>query len=177
MSCHVCSADRTLQVPIAHPEMVDYDPALWSKVELDGLGGFTGVTPLRPYQPSHPAPPSDPTNAPIPSHNCTDRNPTSTSPTLSNPSHDSQGRAKFIGKLEDRDWYAADVAYAGGDMRKWAGVEYESPGGKGIGRMVKGLWDPRGWECLWVSAVDLLFFVRNSVRMAWMVSIRCGWCC
>jgi len=59
-------------------------------------------------------------------------------------------RFKAIGTVKPRDWYAVDVAYAGAEMRKWAGVEYESAGGKQVGKMVKGLWDPRGWECLWV---------------------------
>ena len=119
-------------MPIAHPELVDYDPDAWGRVEIEGLGGFTGVTPLRSFNP----PPTPP-------------------PTSSNPSHqvsalDSAGRAKFLGKLDQRDWYAADVAYAGKEMSEWAGVTYESRGGAEVGNMVKGLWDPRGWECLWV---------------------------
>lgn len=60
-------------------------------------------------------------------------------------------QTKLIGRLQERDWYAADVAYAGEEMRKWAGVTYESKGGQEVGKMVRGLWDPRGWECLWVS--------------------------
>ena len=36
-------------------------------------------------------------------------------------------------------------------MRKWAGVTYQSEGGEEVGRMVRALWDERGWECLWVS--------------------------
>jgi len=44
-----------------------------------------------------------------------------------------------------------DVDYSGGEKKKWAGREYEAKGGKEVGRMVKGLWDERGWECLWVS--------------------------
>ena len=120
------------QVPIAHPELVDYDQEKWSVVETDGIAGFTGVTPVRPLK----APPA-PMNSSNPSH------------LMSN--IDSSGRAKFLGKLEQRDWYAADVAYAGREMSEWAGVEFESPGGREVGRMVKGLWDPRGWECLWVS--------------------------
>lgn len=113
-----------------------YDPDEWGKIEQDGLGGFTGVTPLRPFKPF--VPPSNPDTS------------------IANPSqlaspYDSAGRAKFIGNLPGRDWYAADVAYAGGEMRRWAGVEYESKGGQEVGRMVRELWDPRGWECIWVS--------------------------
>lgn len=57
---------------------------------------------------------------------------------------------KNIGKLDGKSWYAADVAYAGAEMRRWAGVGYESKGGEEVGKMVRGLWDPKGWECLWV---------------------------
>ncbi|WVQ80946.1 hypothetical protein IAT38_003053 [Cryptococcus sp. DSM 104549] len=38
---------------------------------------------------------------------------------------------------------------AGNDMRGWAGVQYEMCGGHEVGKMVKRLWDERGWECLW----------------------------
>lgn len=34
-----------MQIPIAHPVLVDYDAKAWAKVEADGLGGFTGVVP------------------------------------------------------------------------------------------------------------------------------------
>ncbi len=50
----------------------------------------------------------------------------------------------------DEEWYAADVAYGGREMKKWAGVEYQSQGGEEVGKMVRSLWDERGWECLWV---------------------------
>ncbi|ORY30227.1 hypothetical protein BCR39DRAFT_530056 [Naematelia encephala] len=120
------------RIPIAHPELVNYDPALWAGIEEQGLLGFTGVTPVLDLA----FPPSP------------------TSPASANPSHqvnttDSAGRAKFIKKLERHQWYSADVAYGGQEAKKWAGVEVESPGGKEVGRMVKGLWDERGWECLW----------------------------
>lgn len=62
------------------------------------------------------------------------------------------GRTKSLGKLDKDEWYAVDVDCSGPEKRKWAGVEYESRGGKEVGRMVKGLWDERGWECLWVSS-------------------------
>ena len=51
-----------------------------------------------------------------------------------------------------------DCDYSGGERRRWAGVGYESEGGKEVGKMVKGLWDERGWECLWV---------RHLLRLRW----------
>ena len=61
------------------------------------------------------------------------------------------GRTKSLGHLEGDEWFAVDCDYSGGERRRWAGVGYESEGGKEVGTMVKGLWDERGWECLWVS--------------------------
>jgi hypothetical protein len=61
------------------------------------------------------------------------------------------GRTKNLGHLEPDEWYAVDVDYSGSEKRKWVGVGYESKGGSEVGKMVKGLWDERGWECLWVS--------------------------
>jgi hypothetical protein len=60
-------------------------------------------------------------------------------------------RSKSLGQLDDKDWYAADVAWSGSDVKKWASKRYTSPGGREVSRMVEGLWDQRGWECLWVS--------------------------
>jgi len=75
------------------------------------------------------------------------------------------GRSKLIGKVKTEDWYAADVAYSGGEMRQWAGKEYECRGGEEVGKMVRGLWDPRGWECLWVSgSVHLLL---SGIHVGW----------
>ena len=128
---HYCVWSR---LPIAHPELVDYDPESWGRIEVEGIGGFSGVTPLRPFEIKIPDPSFFAGN-----------------PSYSMATHDSAGRTKFLGKLDDRDWYAADVAYAGKEMSQWGGVEYESPGGSEVGKMVRGLWDPRGWECLWVS--------------------------
>ena len=90
------------------------------------------------------------------------------------PQSDSAGRAKFIGgsiwqslvalrsdaglalgMLKDEEWYAADVAYGGREMRKWSKVEYQSVGGEQVASMVRGLWDERGWECVWVSDTAL----------------------
>ncbi|RXK39988.1 hypothetical protein M231_02783 [Tremella mesenterica] len=49
---------------------------------------------------------------------------------------------------------------AGDDVKRWTGVQFECPGGHEVGRMVRSLWDERGWECLW-----LLNPIRNqSVR-------------
>ena len=54
--------------------------------------------------------------------------------------------------LKNEEWYAADVAYGGREMRRWSKVEYQSLGGEQVARMVRGLWDERGWECVWVSS-------------------------
>ena len=61
------------------------------------------------------------------------------------------GRTKSLGHLEGDEWFAVDCDYSGPDRRRWAGVGYESQGGGEVGRMVRGLWDERGWECLLVS--------------------------
>lgn len=66
------------------------------------------------------------------------------------------------GKLKKEEWYAADVAYGGPEMRKWAGLKYQSEGGEEVGKMVQGLWDERGWECLWVS--------RRTAQFDWVRS-------
>lgn len=117
------SADAS-QVPIAHPTLVDYSPSAWARIELEGLGGFTGVTPLRPYPPPYLA---DAPATPPPGFVGT----------------------KFFPALRPEDYYTADVHAGGADQRAWAGVTYESEGGREVGRMVRGLWDPRGWETAW----------------------------
>jgi hypothetical protein len=104
--------------------LVDYEPLAWERIEAEGLGGFTGVTPLLTLK-SRPATP---------------------------PSSDSQARETPIGTVDKGEWYVTDVKFAGKEMRRWAGVKYESQGGQELGRMVRALWDERGWECLWVSA-------------------------
>ena len=69
--------------------------------------------------------------------------------------HPNAGRTKNLGHLEQDEWYAVDCDYSGPEKRKWAGVGYECAGGGEVGRMVRGLWDERGWECLWVSFLGL----------------------
>ena len=97
------------------------------------MSGFTGITPLR-------SPPINP-NLSATSYN-----------RYHLPSHfDSVGRLKLLGALHPRDWYAADVAFAGKEMSSWAGVEHQSRRGEEVSKTVEALWDPRGWECLWVG--------------------------
>ena len=168
--------------------MVQYDPAAWSKIEEEGLGGFTGVTPLRPFRVTPPPTASaTPASYPVSPGFSGGVPPTSQSPSIIDlgigtnagdvpaPSsvsveqpgqaadentipftNDMVGRSKLIGTVKDRDWYAADVAYSGGEMRQWAGKTYECEGGLEVGKMVKGLWDERGWECLWVGGGSAL---------------------
>lgn len=113
-------------MPIAHPVLVDYSPSAWATIESNGLGGFTGITPLRPYPPAYLAAEAS-ANSPPPGFVGT----------------------KFFPKLRPEDYYTADVHSGGRDLREWAGVEYESVGGSEVGGMVRGLWDPRGWETAW----------------------------
>lgn len=63
---------------------------------------------------------------------------------------------RTLGKLKKEESYSVDVEYGGTEMRKWAGKEYQSVGGEEVARMVRGLWDERGWECVWVSGFLLL---------------------
>lgn len=58
-------------------------------------------------------------------------------------------------------WYAIDVQYAGNEMRRWAGTNFESRGGTEVGKMIRGLWDERGWETIWVS--DLFYCADSSL--------------
>ncbi|WWD15625.1 hypothetical protein CI109_100047 [Kwoniella shandongensis] len=119
------------KVPIAHPLLIDFDPAAWAKIEDEGLGGFTGVAPAL----SSPllTPPSSTNGAATPGTTV--------------------GRGTGQGQnqldLGKPDWYARDLRRGGKEMARWSGVEYESAGGAEVGKMVKGLWDERGWECIW----------------------------
>lgn len=109
------------RVPIAHPELVGYDRAAWQHIETEGLAGFTGVLPS--FAPGD-APPGTPTN-------------------------DGPGRSGPADPHEEGGWYAVDLAYGGREMKRWAGVQFETPGGQKVGEMVRGLWDERGWETIW----------------------------
>ncbi|KAE8538175.1 hypothetical protein D1P53_005513 [Cryptococcus gattii VGV] len=155
---HYCVWSR---IPIAHPDLVDYDPIKWSKIEQEGLGGFTGVLPFLPKPlngsnddedkgrskglptPSTPVPSSSPirsAHSPAGSIAPASANQTSLGPGATHP-------GPHVPSAEG--WYPLDLTYAGPSLRRWAGVTYESEGGHEVGRMVKGLWDERGWECLW----------------------------
>ncbi|WVQ98367.1 hypothetical protein IAU59_005490 [Kwoniella sp. CBS 9459] len=159
---HFCVWSR---VPIAHPSLVDDDPAAWAKIEEEGLGGFTGIlpisTPLRPVvDPS--CLPSIPTQA---SALALASSGTATSTTTStentNGSTDNaQGQTGYmrhplgwgaatLAEFGEEDWYAVDLKFGGPELQKWANRQYEAKGGQEVGKMVKGLWDERGWECLW----------------------------
>ncbi|KAL1408817.1 hypothetical protein Q8F55_005631 [Vanrija albida] len=109
------------RIPIAHPVLVDYDPEAWAKIEDQGLGGFTGVIPVE----------AEETGG------------LQTPPPASGPGRSGPAAAGKGG------WYAVDVSFGGTEMRKWAGVGFESKGGHEVGQMVKGLWDERGWETIW----------------------------
>lgn len=117
---HFCVWSR---VPIAHPELVGYDRAAWQHIETEGLAGFTGVLPSFTDR-ADGAPPGTPTN-------------------------DGPGRSGPADPHEEGGWYAVDLAYGGREMKRWAGVRFETPGGQKVGEMVRGLWDERGWETIW----------------------------
>ncbi|EKC97378.1 cytoplasm protein [Trichosporon asahii var. asahii CBS 8904] len=117
---HFCVWSR---VPIAHPELVGYDRAAWQHIETEGLAGFTGVIPSFTDR-SDGAPPGTPTN-------------------------DGPGRSGPADPHSEGGWYAVDLAYGGREMKRWAGVQFETPGGQKVGEMVRGLWDERGWETIW----------------------------
>ncbi|OWZ76258.1 cytoplasmic protein [Cryptococcus neoformans Bt85] len=152
---HYCVWSR---VPIAHPDLVDYDPIKWNKIEQEGLGGFTGVLPFLPEpriasnddadkgkSKGLPTPPT-----PAPSAISTHFTASSIASALANQTP--VGRSSTHPELHvppAEGWYPLDLTHAGPSLRRWAGVTYESEGGHEVGRMVKGLWDERGWECLW----------------------------
>ncbi|ODN85100.1 hypothetical protein L202_00923 [Cryptococcus amylolentus CBS 6039] len=127
---HFCVWSR---IPIGHPHLVDYDPEAWAIIEDQGLGGFTGVAPV-----TFPATPPEFTSLQVP--------PSSTADSL--PAALGRGAVDGAGDRLTSDWYNTDVLHGGKELRRWAGVKYESRGGEEVGRMVRGLWDERGWECL-----------------------------
>jgi hypothetical protein len=150
---------------------VNYDRRAWAHVEAKGLGGFTGVVPVgRDCDPRDPsngaAEPKDdngngnwnwdsndnenalPAETPI----TPPLSPTQPMPQTPPPKHPGMDGRAGPPEAGTGGWYGVDVEYGGREMRRWAGVAYESKGGKEVGRMVRGLWDERGWETLWVSA-------------------------
>ncbi|WVQ69614.1 uncharacterized protein L199_007834 [Kwoniella botswanensis] len=120
---HLCVWSK---LPIAHKSLVDDDPALWTKIEEEGLGGFTGVIPLTPAEkPTKPV-----TNG-------------------TTPPHPFGWGATQLSDYQSDNWLAVDLMFGGKEMRDWAGKQYTSKGGQEVQKMVEGLWDVRGWECLW----------------------------
>lgn len=122
-----------MKVPIAHPDLVDYDTAAWTRIEAEGLGGFTGVTPV---------------SRDIFGDATTSDTPSSAGP---RPLQLPVPLPKRIPPKQKHEWHSVDCNFAGAELRRWAGVEYQSQGGQEVGAMVRSLWDERGWECLWVS--------------------------
>ncbi|WWC68263.1 uncharacterized protein I206_102186 [Kwoniella pini CBS 10737] len=130
------------KVPIAHPSLVNNDSTLWAKIEEEGLAGFTGIIPI----PAPDKPSSDPSCvSSIPRTNVS-VNGDSKGKQLIHP----QGWGSTdLSEFGEDTWLSVDLKFGGTDFRKWAGVQYETPGGEEVGKMVNGLWDRRGWECLW----------------------------
>ncbi|OCF40891.1 hypothetical protein I317_05341 [Kwoniella heveanensis CBS 569] len=151
---HFCVWSR---VPIAHPSLVDDDPGAWAKIEEEGLGGFTGILPIStPARPSIDPSclPSIPTQASALSGIDTSSSSHNGSDALGHqgPSymrHPLGWGAVTLSEFGEQDWYAVDLKFGGPELQKWANRQYEAKGGQEVGKMVKALWDERGWECLW----------------------------
>ena len=146
------STNTDPQVPIAHPSLVEYDPHKWSIIQEEGLGGFTGVIPILDLSSTPPSTSSASSSASLPSHRyktsqCTRSTPPPPPPALHITPHVPSDTQSDIPANEA---YAIDCQHGGDEMRRWAGVGYEADGGGEVGGMVRGLWDERGWECLWV---------------------------
>lgn len=120
---------------------MNYEPEAWAKIEAEGLGGFSGVTPFATdiFNENSKAP----SNQDIPARN------------LSQPFPLPSPLTKPIPAKEKHEWYAVDCAFGGSEVRRWAGVTYQSKGGEEVGKMVRSLWDERGWECIWVSLLKV----------------------
>ncbi|OCF33737.1 hypothetical protein I316_04449 [Kwoniella heveanensis BCC8398] len=151
---HFCVWSR---VPIAHPSLVDDDPGAWAKIEEEGLGGFTGILPIStPARPSIDPSclPSIPTQASALSGIDTSSSSHKGSDALghqgpSSMRHPLGWGAVTLSEFGEQDWYAVDLKFGGPELQKWANRQYEAKGGQEVGKMVKALWDERGWECLW----------------------------
>ncbi|WVR04881.1 hypothetical protein IAU60_001893 [Kwoniella sp. DSM 27419] len=145
---HFCVWSR---LPITHPSLVDNDPAAWTTIEQEGLGGFTGIIPLTaPERPDF-DPSCLPGNA---SQAAAISTPTASTDSASGdqpaPAHPlGWGATTLAGFGTEKSWYEVDLKFGGTEMQYWAGKEYESAGGSEVGKMVRALWDQRGWECLW----------------------------
>ncbi|WWD00940.1 hypothetical protein V866_007878 [Kwoniella sp. B9012] len=120
---HLCVWSK---LPIAHKSLVDDDPASWTKIEEEGLGGFTGVIPFTPAE-----------------------KPTQAAVNGTTPPHPFGWGATQLSDYQSDSWLAVDLMFGGKEMREWAGKQYTSKGGQEVQKMVEGLWDVRGWECLW----------------------------
>ncbi|CAK9780592.1 hypothetical protein CC85DRAFT_329197 [Cutaneotrichosporon oleaginosum] len=133
---HYCVWSR---VPIAHPVLVDYERGAWAKIEAEGLGGFTGVIPH--------------VRLPTPAPEAAAAAVAGEGPAAAAAAERDTGAAAVSGRAcpdaGGEGWYAVDVRYAGAEVRRWAGVEYEAKGGHEVAKMVRGLFDPRGFETLW----------------------------
>jgi hypothetical protein len=113
---------------------VDYDADKWGRIEQEGLGGFTGIIPRK----KHRAISID-----VPGNGAY-------TPPISDPKRVWAPGMPML-HIKDEEWFDIDVSVGGDEMRSWAGVEYESEGGKEVGNMVRGLWDERGFETAWVN--------------------------
>ncbi|OCF53979.1 hypothetical protein L486_08536 [Kwoniella mangroviensis CBS 10435] len=120
---HLCVWSK---LPIAHRSLVNDDPASWTKIAEEGLGGFTGVIPFTPAE-----------------------KPAQTATNGTTPPHPFGWGATQLSDYQSDSWLAVDLMFGGKEMREWAGKQYTSKGGQEVQKMVEALWDVRGWECLW----------------------------
>ncbi|WRT64469.1 uncharacterized protein IL334_001401 [Kwoniella shivajii] len=121
------------KLPIGHPSLVDNDSKAWAKIEEEGLGGFTGIIPVS-------AP-----ERPVLDPSCISSLPQTNGKPIIPPDWGSMTLDSF----GQDNWLSVDLMYGGKENKKWAGVEYTAKGGEEVDKMVKALWDQRGWECLW----------------------------
>ena len=128
------------KVPIAHPELVGYDPSAWARIELEGLSGFTGVPSNVPGKKDDGAM----LEVELPSGEKTTVLLYGTGPSAT-------GRGAFVNGNGNggADFPPSVERLAGKEAQLWAGVQHQTPGGQHVGAMVRALWDERGWECLW----------------------------
>lgn len=155
---HYCVWSR---VPIAHPKLVDYDEKIYDDIQENGLHGFTGIIPIIEEESKSDEEDGAGANGPL---GAADGGPPKP---VQNPEPDAPvpelGLRKG-GPKPKAGWYVEDIKYAGEELRRWAGVEFEAKGAHEVSNMVRGLWDPRGWECL--------FFVNPAVSNGTFVRVR-----
>jgi hypothetical protein len=130
--------------------LVDYSRKSWKHILQHGVGGFTGVIPIRdPEEVEREKGPADEDKAKGAAERLKKSKREQGRGAYQDDfatAYDSESDAEGEGGA-----VALNVKYGGDDYRRWAGDDWESAGGHEVGRLVKALWDERGWETVWVS--------------------------